>query len=49
MNLVNKILAENPDVNPEGDIKQQIENYITRKKNDGEMIWSDTLGSVIKL
>jgi len=44
-----KILGENPEINPENDVKQQIENYITRKKNDGEMIWSDTLGSVIKL
>jgi hypothetical protein len=49
INQTAKILAENPDINPENDVKQQIENYITRKKNDGEMIWSDTLGSVIKL
>lgn len=45
-----KILKEDVEINsPEADVAQQLEDYITKKKNDGEMIWSETLGSMIKL
>lgn len=45
-----KILKEDEEVNlTAGDITQQIENYVVRRRDDGEMIWSESLGSMIKL
>jgi hypothetical protein len=45
------ILAEDSELEvlAEKELTARIEDYITRKRNDGEMIWSDSLGSVIKL
>jgi len=45
------ILGEDTELDTIGkdEMSKRVEDYITRKRNDGEMIWSESLGSVIKL
>ena len=37
------------EIDDKKEIAKRVEDYIARKRNDGEMIWSDSLGAVIKL
>ena len=45
------ILKENPDLESRAadDIEERVAIYIDNKRNDGEFIWSETLGTVLTL
>lgn len=45
------ILKENPDLEMKADenIEEKIATYVDDKRNDGEFIWSETLGTVLTL
>ena len=44
-----EICEQEPDLDFDGDIREEIEGYIQNKTREGEMIWSDSLGSVVLL
>lgn len=49
---VSEELRTDPEISDEvlpADLEEEVTKYVDGKRNDGEMIWSDTLGSIINV
>lgn len=47
VNAVGLALREDPDFESPDDLEEKLSAYVDCKRNEGEMVWSDSLGSVV--
>lgn len=44
---VTTALQEDPEINDPGNLEEKIGSFVEDKRNEGEMVWSDTLGALV--
>jgi hypothetical protein len=48
VNAVGQVMKDDPDFDEEKEgLEERITNYIEHKRNEGELVWSESLGSVV--
>jgi len=47
--IVSLTLKDDPEMVKGQDMEKKVEEYIERKRNDGELIWSGSLGSMVSV